>query len=230
MTIEASTGLSERARRHAALSDPSRLAIVDALALSDLSPGEVARMLDLPSNLVAHHLKVLRESGLVTQARSEGDARRSYLQLEPEALRGLVVAPEWAAPRVLFVCRQNSARSQLAAALWRRASPVPAESAGTHPAARVRPGAVATARRHRLPMPRPRTHRLDDVLRDSDLVVALCDEAHEELAGTTGRPVLHWSVPDPVRVGTDAAFDTAYAQIAARVSRAAATSTKESLR
>ena len=230
MDVEAFSGVRERARRHAALSDPSRLAIVDALALSDLSPGEVGQMLDLPSNLVAHHLKVLREAGLVTQVRSQGDARRSYLRLEPDALTGLVVAPGWMAPRVVFVCRHNSARSQLAAALWRLASPVPAESAGTHPAEKVHPGAVAVARRHRLPMPQPRTHRLDEVLRDTDVLVALCDEAHEELAGGTGRQVLHWSVPDPVRVGTDAAFDTAYSQIAARVTRAATASSKESQR
>jgi ArsR family transcriptional regulator, arsenate/arsenite/antimonite-responsive transcriptional repressor / arsenate reductase (thioredoxin) len=124
---------------------------------------------------------------------------------------------------VVFVCRHNSARSQLAVALWRRSSSVPAESAGTRPAAAVHPGAISAARRHRLPMQRPRTRGLDDVLLGSDLVVALCDEAHEELALAASRTVLHWSVPDPVRVGTDAAFDAAYSQIAARVSRAAAT-------
>src|SRR2546430_1407018 len=132
MAVEASSELLERARRHSALSDPSRLAIVDALALTDLSPGEVGHMLGLPTNLVAHHVKVLRRAGLLRQVRSEGDARRSYLQLEPDALTGLVGSPSWAAPRVVFACRHNSARSQLAAALWRRASKVPTECAGTH--------------------------------------------------------------------------------------------------
>ena len=120
---------------------------------------------------------------------------------------------------MVFACRHNSARSQLAAALWRRASKVPTECAGTHPAEQVHPGAVAVARRHRLAMRRARTRRLDDVLRESDLLVAVCDQAHEELAGATSHQVLHWSVPDPVRVGTDEAFEAAYDQIASRVAR-----------
>jgi ArsR family transcriptional regulator, arsenate/arsenite/antimonite-responsive transcriptional repressor / arsenate reductase (thioredoxin) len=188
-------------------------------------------MLDLPSNLVAHHLNVLREAGLVSQARSQGDARRSYLRLEPDAFSGLVIAPTLSAPRVVFVCRQNSARSQLAVALWRRKSPVPTASAGTHPASAVHPGAVAVARRHRLSMPRPHTHHLDEVLLPGDLLVAVCDEAHEELSPTrAGGSVLHWSIPDPVARGTLDAFDAAYAQIAARVTRAAAGATKRSRR
>ncbi len=215
--------LKARADRHAALSDVSRLAVVDALARSDLSPGEIGRMLGAPTNLVAHHLRVLREAGLITQVRSQGDARRTYVQLVPEALDGLIGQRPWMGDRVVFVCRQNSARSQLAEALWRRLSTVPVASAGTDPADRVHPGAIAAARRHKLPMSRPSTHRLSDVLLASDVLIALCDEAHEELAGTSDRQVLHWSVRDPVRVGTDRAFDEAFEQIAVRVRRAAAT-------
>ncbi|WP_244298350.1 hypothetical protein [Micromonospora cremea] len=37
-------------------------------------------------------------------------------------------------------------------------------------------------------------------------MIAVCDNAHEELTGPV-RPRLHWSVPDPVRVNIDAAFD-----------------------
>jgi ArsR family transcriptional regulator, arsenate/arsenite/antimonite-responsive transcriptional repressor / arsenate reductase (thioredoxin) len=227
MNTERPRDLAARAQRHAALSEVSRLAIVDALTLSDLSPTEVGRMLDLPSNLVAHHLRVLREAGLVTQVRSQGDARRTYLQLVPDALEGLVASPAWTADRVVFVCVHNSARSQLAAALWRQSSDIPAASAGTHPATRVHPGAVAVARRHRLRMLKPRTRQLFDVLSEQDLLIALCDEAHEELAGTTTREVLHWSVPDPVRVGTDEAFESAFEQIAVRVARAVAASTPD---
>ena len=71
-------------------------------------------------------------------------------------------------------------------------------------------------------MPRPRTHHLRDVVVDSDLLIALCDEAHEELAlAARTRNVLHWSVADPVRIGTDAAFDAALEEISTRVRRAA---------
>jgi len=218
-----SVDLERRAARHAALADVSRLAIVDALAVTDLSPVEVGRLLDAPSNLVAHHLKVLRQAGLITQVRSQGDARRTYLQLLPDAFDGLVVQARWHAERVVFVCQGNSARSQLAAALWRQLTKMPVASAGTHPAEQVHPGAIATAKRHRVRMDRPTTHRLAEVIQDSDVLIALCDEAHEELtAAGTPQQEMHWSIPDPVRVGTDEAFDLAFDQIADRVRLSAA--------
>ena len=48
-----------------------------------------------------------------------------------------------------------------------------------------------------------------------DLVVAVCDSAHEELGPQL--PRLHWSIPDPVRVGTEEAFDAAYTEINDRI-------------
>jgi hypothetical protein len=50
-------------------------------------------------------------------------------------------------------------------------------------------------------------------------LVTVCDAAHEELDGAAA---LHWSVPDPVRVGTDHAFEAAFADLAARVTDMAA--------
>ncbi len=221
MSTERSEELRGRAAKHAALSDASRLAIVDALALSDLSPGEIGRMLGAPSNLVAHHVRALRDAGLVRRVPSEGDARRQYVQLVPGALDDLVAAPRWSADRVLFICKHNSARSQLAAALWRQLSRMPVVSAGTQPAARVHPGAVAVARRHKVPMPNPRPQHLSDVLRATDLLITVCDEAHEELPPDATARMLHWSVPDPVRVGSAEAFDVAFDQISTRVRRTA---------
>ncbi|TDB88979.1 ArsR family transcriptional regulator, partial [Actinomadura sp. KC216] len=57
--------LDRRAAVHAALGEPARLAIVDALLLGDASPGELGAGLGAPSNLVAHHLRVLAEAGVV---------------------------------------------------------------------------------------------------------------------------------------------------------------------
>ncbi|MGC1210021.1 MAG: helix-turn-helix domain-containing protein [Micromonospora sp.] len=212
--------LAGRARVHAALGDPARLAIVDALTLGDASPGEIARTLDLPTNLVAHHVKVLTDAGLVVRGRSEGDRRRTYLRLRPETLRGLTPPPLSGVDRVVFVCTHNSARSQLAAALWNRRTPGGAASAGTKPASRVHPRAVAVARRHGLELDPGRTAHVGDVVRADDLVIAVCDNAHEDLTGPV-RPRLHWSVPDPVRVDTDEAFEAAYADLADRVDRLA---------
>ena len=209
-----------RARVHAALGDPARLAIVDTLVLGDASPGEVASALGLPTNLVAHHVKVLQAAGLVERSRSEGDRRRTYLRLVPATLAAIATPPLPVSARVVFVCTHNSARSQLAAALWSTVSAVPAASAGTVPAERVHPRAVTVARRHGLRLDPRRTAHVADVVRDGDLVIAVCDNAHEHLTPTV-RPRLHWSVPDPAPVDTDAAFEAAYTDIADRVARLA---------
>lgn len=213
MKVERISDVVRRANLYAALGDPTRLKIVDILTLGDAASSELSQQLRVASNLLAHHLKILQETGLVASHRSEGDARRSYWRLVPHAFEPLV-APTLAIPeRVVFVCTANTARSQLAAAAWREASSLPATSAGTHPAEQIDPAAVAAARRHDLDLPEVRPRHLDDVVADGDLVVTVCDLAHEELGEVAP---LHWSVPDPVGHGT-AAFDRAFAELTTRV-------------
>lgn len=231
--------IERRAAMHAALGEPARLQLVDQLVLGDASPGELGRALGLATNLLAFHLKVLDEAGLVRRVRSEGDGRRSYVQLRwDDADVAALLAPAADATvlsvrRVVFVCTANSARSQLAAAAWGRAGAVPATSAGTHPAAVAHPRAVAVARRHGLDLAGTTSH-VRTAVRPGDLVVAVCDSAHEELvaagAGTilpvapaslADRDWLHWAVPDPVRIGTAAAFEAAHAELSRRVDRLA---------
>jgi protein-tyrosine-phosphatase len=214
MNVEQVSDVERRATVYGALADPTRLRIVDLLTLGDAASSELSARLGTPSNLLAHHLKILEAAGLIGRQRSEGDARRSYWRLVHHVFDSLV-SPTLATPdRILFVCTANSARSHLAAALWREASALPAASAGTHPAERIHPGAVAAARRHHLELPEARPQDLADVVRASDLVVTVCDLAHEEL-GTSSQ--VHWSIPDPVVIGTKAAFDRAHDELASRV-------------
>lgn len=215
MNIEQTETIERRAAKHAALSEPARLRIIDLLTLGDLSPTEVRVALGMPSNLVTHHLNALEAVGMVSRSRSEADKRRSYVRLTTTAIDGLVPSTIEHARRVVFVCTANSARSRLAAALWEQQSSIPSTSGGTHPAARVDPGAIAVAERHDLRLSEAPPRDLRDVLTTTDLVVTVCDNAHETL-GVTGN--LHWSIPDPVRVGTDAAFDTAFAELRQRIS------------
>lgn len=214
---------ADRARAYAAVGDVSRLAIVDLLALGDLSAGDIGARLGLASNLLAHHLRVLHDAGLVTRRRSEGDRRRTYVSRTSACaeLLGVPVAPGSERParpaRVAFVCSQNSARSQLAESCWKAVSDVPVVSAGLRPATRVHPGAVAAARRRGLDLRPARPKLAGDVLVGDEFVVTVCDRAHEEL----GASALHWSVPDPVGADSPLAFDEALIDIEHRVARLA---------
>src|ERR1700722_15473209 len=120
MNIDQSRDLARRAAVHAALADPTRLLITDALDGCDVSPSELATVLGMPSNLLAHHLNVLEQAGLISRHRSEGDRRGNSRRLVPAPLESTARPRAQAARRVLFVCTANSARSHLAAALWRR--------------------------------------------------------------------------------------------------------------
>jgi protein-tyrosine-phosphatase len=216
MSVES---LARRAAIHAALADPHRLAVVEALAMSDRSPSELGAQLGIGSNLLAHHVDVLESVGVVERIASSGDRRRRYLRLRPEVLAALLApAAAMAVGGVLFVCTANSARSQFAQALWNARHEVPAESAGTAPAPHVHPEAIRAAARAGLDLGNAVPRRLEEVSALPDLVVTVCDIAHEDL-GDLGseRRVLHWSIPDPATSGEPQAFDDALRRLTARV-------------
>jgi ArsR family transcriptional regulator, arsenate/arsenite/antimonite-responsive transcriptional repressor / arsenate reductase (thioredoxin) len=210
--------LVQRAAIHGVFADPHRLEIVDELAMSDRSPSELGISLGIGSNLLAHHLRVLEEAGIVERLASAGDARRRYVRLLPDAVS--VIAEPVAtlvARDVLFVCTANSARSQLAAAVWNARHEVPASSAGTRPAQRVRREAIEAAARADLNLRGSRTRSIDEVT-DPDLVVTVCDIAHEEVRSLPANAkLLHWSIPDPARSRSPSAFDRALGRLTARV-------------
>lgn len=211
--------LESRAQAYAALGDPSRLAIVDLLGLADLAPGELGASLDIPTNLMAHHLQILEQAGLISRRRSEGDGRRTYVLRTPACNRLLGAGSRLPRPRgVAFICSQNSARSQLAEHYWRTISNISATSAGTHPAPRVHPDAITVARRHGLDLTHATPKLTGDILTGDELLIAVCDRAYEEL----DTQPLHWSVPDPARAGSPGAFETAYDELTRRVDLLAA--------
>ncbi|WP_190989093.1 helix-turn-helix domain-containing protein [Pseudarthrobacter sulfonivorans] len=213
MSTESADVFQSRVAKHAALADPARLRIVDLLTLGDFSPTELQTELGMPSNLLSHHLRALEGAGLATRHRSEADKRRSYIRLAAGALEGLAPGIEHAATRILFVCTRNSARSQLAAALWRQVSDIPSTSAGTHPADRIAQGAIDVARRHGMDLPEVPPRKLDGIT-GGDFVVTVCDNAHEEI---TNFRAVHWSVPDPLRINTEEAFEYAFNDISHRI-------------
>ncbi len=66
-----------------ALADPVRLALIDELGREDACACELRKTLDLSAPLLSHHLKVLREAGLVS---CEKVGRRVEVRLDRGAL------------------------------------------------------------------------------------------------------------------------------------------------
>ena len=69
------------ARTFAALSDPTRIAMVARLAGGDATVKELTEPFDLTQQAVSRHLRVLEEAGLVSR-RKQAQARPASLEVE----------------------------------------------------------------------------------------------------------------------------------------------------
>jgi arsenate reductase (thioredoxin) len=132
---------------------------------------------------------------------------------------------------VLFVCTGNSARSIMAEALLnaRGRERFRAYSAGSHPKGEMHPLALELLAKNRVPSEGLRSKSWDEFAQpgapNMDYVVTVCDNAAGEICPVwPGQPITaHWGIPDPAAAeGNDAekrrAFQTAYAQLSARIS------------
>jgi arsenate reductase (thioredoxin) len=110
--------------------------------------------------------------------------------------------------RVLILCTGNSARSQMAEGLLRHFGGDGLEvfSAGVE-ASFVRPQAIAAMKEIGIDISRHRSKSVSEFLgEDFDYVITVCDNANQRcplFPGNVRR--LHWSVPDPVVSGNEAA-------------------------
>ncbi len=71
------------------LADPTRRRIFLLLRQGETCNCELTALLGLPQNLISHHLRALREAGLVRSRRDEQDARWIYYWIDPHALAGV---------------------------------------------------------------------------------------------------------------------------------------------
>ena len=76
----------------ATIAEPNRRAILNLLASSERSVGEIEEQLQLPQPSVSKHLRVLREAGFVE---SRVDAQRRLYRIRPEPL---MEVDAWLAP------------------------------------------------------------------------------------------------------------------------------------
>jgi ArsR family transcriptional regulator, arsenate/arsenite/antimonite-responsive transcriptional repressor / arsenate reductase (thioredoxin) len=207
------------------LADPHRWAIVRHLARSDRRVGELTTLLGQPQNLVSYHLRELRDAGLVSSRRSSFDGRDAYYRLDLDRCSAVLCGAGAAlhpgsrlevrphapprrgatAPKVLFLCTGNSARSQMAAALAEERSghAIKARSAGSHPKA-LQPNAVRVMAARGIDISGNTTRHLRRYARSHfDSVVTLCDKVREVCPEFPGDPAaVHWSIPDPTGEGS----------------------------
>ncbi|HEY1348202.1 MAG TPA: ArsR family transcriptional regulator [Ktedonobacteraceae bacterium] len=207
---------------------PIRWSVLTRLARSDYRVQELVAFLQLPQNLVSYHLRQLRAGNLVTERKSSADERSVYYSLDLEQFRMLYVQagshlhpalahglsePSVAnhlgkadAPplRVLFLCTENSARSQMAEALLRHLShgTIEAKSAGSRPAERVHPLAVQVMGHRGFDMSQAHPKHFDEFLgQHFDAIVTVCDRVREVCPVFPDDPErIHWSFSDPAQV------------------------------
>ncbi|HLI06777.1 MAG TPA: ArsR family transcriptional regulator [Ktedonobacteraceae bacterium] len=220
--------------------------VLTALARSDYRVQDLVEQLALPQNLVSYHLRQLREGHLVTERRSAADERAVFYHLDLERLQALYLAagemlhpavtaevtalqdlPSNQAPlRVLFLCTENSARSQMAEALLRHLShgTVEAFSAGSQPAEELHPLARRCMERLGIDMSGAVPKHFE-VFRGQrfDAIVTVCDRVLETCPTFPDDPErIHWSFLDPATVqGSEAeqlrAFEQISLQMATRI-------------
>ena len=222
--------------------------VLTALARSDYRVQDLVEQLSLPQNLVSYHLRQLREGRLVTERRSAADERAVFYHLDLERFQALYLAagetlhpavtaeatarlsqdlPGNQTPlRVLFLCTENSARSQMAEALLRHLShgTVEAESAGSRPAEELHPLTRRCMERLGIEMSRAVPKHFE-VYRGQrfDVIVTVCDRVLETCPTFPDDPQrIHWSFLDPATVqGSEAeqlrAFEQVSLQLTTRI-------------
>lgn len=202
-----------------------RWRILALLAHSDYNGQEFIQLLGQPQNLVSYHLRKLHEQHLLTEHRSTADERSIYYSLNLDTVRSLyqqvgvalhpalVVSGESPSPatvqpdqpplRVLFLCTENSARSQIAEALLRHlgGGRIEAYSAGSQPT-EVHPLTRQVLEVRGIETNNLRAKSFDEFAGQTfDAIVTVCDRVRESCPTFPGDPeCIHWSLADPVKV------------------------------
>ena len=229
-----------------ALGHDLRWRLLTELSRTDQRVNELVEGVGEPQNLVSYHLGVLKRARVVSERRSSADGRDIYYHLDLERLgselggaaatlhptlrpntpsAGAEHDSHRGAPRVLFLCTGNSARSLIAEAIVRErwAGVLQAFSAGPRPAG-VHPLTLEVLRDAGIDIQSLRSKGLDEVADlEFDYVITLCDIAREECPPLPGNPeYMHWSLPDPAAVtGTldkrRAAFRSTVSELTERI-------------
>lgn len=110
--------------------------------------------------------------------------------------------------RILFLCTGNSCRSQMAEGFARalKSAEFEAHSAGTSPHG-INPLAVRAMREVGIDISQHTSKRAEDIGLPLDIVITVCDSAHESCPVLPGARVFHVGFDDPPRLAKDARSD-----------------------
>lgn len=166
---------------------------------------------ELLDHMIAHPESIYADTRLQSVAKyleriadhATNLAEMTVFLVKGKDIRHLGKLDERTRPRgVLFLCVQNSARSQMAEGWARRFFPpdVPAWSAGSLPAAAVNPHAIQVMGEAGVDISTQQPKRISDVpLEKVDTVVTLCsEEICVPLPGERQRET--WALPDPAAI------------------------------
>lgn len=81
--------IDELAAQLKVMAEPRRLHILQTLMDGYQCNCELGDVLKMPPNLISHHLRVLREAGLILMERDQQDARWVYYSINVEAMARL---------------------------------------------------------------------------------------------------------------------------------------------
>lgn len=202
----------------AALADVRRLRVIAALMQSDMTAQELADVMELQASAASYQLRILADAGLVRMHRSDADSRETYYHCDRSVIRAyaemlgqLVLggSGRWqTGSRVLFVCRANSARSQMAEA-WMRAYVMPdviVQSAGLE-VSRIHPHAITVMHEAGVALTHQYAKTIHEIDITPDVVISVCDYARKAIAQRWPHATyVHWSIPDPAKHGTTREF------------------------
>jgi len=108
---------------------------------------------------------------------------------------------------LLFICTENSARSQMAEGFAKMMSPgdVFIYSAGTHPVPGTYELAVSTMNEHGIDISRQKPKKISELKKYRfGLVITLCASARENCPPLAGSPsIVHWNLDDPAAATGD---------------------------
>jgi protein-tyrosine-phosphatase len=227
--VKGEVAVMEHLKRLELLGQAQRMALLQAMRTRDITAHEAAEIMQMSASAASYQLRMLSEQGLIVGQRSDADGRTIYYRLQWGAFREVIgeLSADFGQPPgiksgsvVAFLCRANSARSQMAEAWARKYAPadITVVSAGVEPS-RMHPMTVTVMAEVGIDVHEQYAKQFVELDVMPTHVISVCDYARPFVeAYFTTQQRQHWSIADPARRADIADFRDARDEIERRVS------------